>query len=112
MNNSICGAKCYECHLKEKCNGCASTNGCPFGKQCFIAKYISIGGMEEYSKFKSQIICEFNDLKIQGMPEIKDLYALNGEYVTLVKEDALVLLQEWIFFLYAHMRRMGLIRSF
>lgn len=83
MNNSICGAKCNECHMNEKCNGCASTNGCPFGKQCFIAKYISVGGMEEYLKFKSQIISEFNDLKISGMPDVKDLYALNGSFVNL-----------------------------
>lgn len=83
MNNSICGANCDECYMKEKCNGCASTNGCPYGKQCFIAKYISVGGMEEYLKFKTQIISEFNDLKISGMPEVKDLYALNGSFVNL-----------------------------
>ena len=83
MNNSICGVKCDECHMKEKCNGCADTNGCPYGKQCFIAKYISVGGMEEYLKFKTQIISEFNDLKIPGMPEVKDLYVLNGCFVNL-----------------------------
>lgn len=76
MSNSICGAKCNECQMNETCNGCIS-------KQCFIANYICIGGMEAYLKFKSQIIDEFNDLKIPGMPVVTDLYALNGDFVNL-----------------------------
>lgn len=76
MSNSICGAKCNECQTNEMCNGCIS-------KRCFIANYISIGGMEAYMKFKSQIIDEFNGLKIPGMPIVTDLYALNGDFVNL-----------------------------
>ena len=39
---AICGANCEECLLfkERKCKGCKETNGCPFGKKCWIAKYI------------------------------------------------------------------------
>ena len=81
---AICGAKCDECpRYKKNCAGCQETNGSPFGKKCFIAQYISSGGKEKFEEFKNQLIKEFNDLKIEGMPEIKDLYPLNGEYVNL-----------------------------
>lgn len=83
MSNSICGAKCGECRLKETCGGCAATNGCPFGKQCFIAKYISIGGIEKFNEFKKKLIGEFNALDIPGMPKLEALYALVGNFVNL-----------------------------
>ena len=42
----MCGALCDGCEfIKSKnCKGCKATNGCPFGKKCWIAKYIEIGG--------------------------------------------------------------------
>ena len=42
----LCGANCAECiSLKEnKCKGCKNSNSCPFGKKCWIANYIEIGG--------------------------------------------------------------------
>ena len=83
MNHSICGANCTECMMKNTCKGCTETKGCPFGKQCFIAEYINIGGKEKYQEFKQQLIAEFNDLHIPGMPEVKELYALNGSFVNL-----------------------------
>ena len=83
MNNSICGANCAECMMKDSCKGCAETKGCPFGKQCFIANYINVGGKEKYQEFKQQLFSEFNDLHIPGMPEVKELYALNGSFVNL-----------------------------
>ena len=47
----ICGAKCNECPLyNNKCKGCKQTNGCPFGKKCFIANYIEIGGIDSYKE--------------------------------------------------------------
>ena len=47
---SICGANCNDCELlkNKKCQGCKNTNGCPFGKKCFIAKYIEIGDKESF----------------------------------------------------------------
>lgn len=83
--SSICGADCDNCGFgkNNNCKGCSETKGCPFGKQCFIAKYILVGGMENYESFKKQLIEEFNSLKILGMPEIKELCALNGAYVNM-----------------------------
>ncbi len=83
MDKSICRADCEECFMKDKCNGCMETNGCPFGKQCFIAEYIKIGGEEMFEEFKNKIIEEFNELKIQGMPKVEDLNKLAGSFVNL-----------------------------
>lgn len=82
---AICGADCSKCgYGKNKgCKGCESSGGCPFGKQCFIAKYIKTGGMESFNAFKAQLMDEFNALNIEGMPEITELYPLNGSYVNL-----------------------------
>ncbi len=77
----ICGTNCKECSLyKKKCNGC---NGCPFGKKCFIADYIEIGGKENYELFKKQLISEINCLDIDGLDKINELYPLNGSLVNL-----------------------------
>ena len=82
---SICGAECSNCGYgkNNNCKGCMQTKGCPFGKQCFIAKYILTGGKENYDIFKNQLIDEINDLHIPGMPRINDLNALNGSFVNL-----------------------------
>ena len=85
MKRAICGADCENCGYGKKCGcvGCVQSKGCPFGKKCFIARYIEIGGMDSFEAFKKQLVEEFNDLNIMGMPEITDLYALNGAYVNL-----------------------------
>ena len=82
---SICDANCEDCELFKgnKCKGCKETNGCPFGKQCFIAKYILTGGKEKYELFKKQLVDEINSLNIIGMPKIDDLSPLNGSFVNL-----------------------------
>ena len=82
---SICGADCSNCGYgkNNKCKGCRITKGCPFGKQCFVAKYILTGGKENYENFKKQLIDEINELNIPGMPKIKDLNPLNGTFVNL-----------------------------
>ena len=82
---SICGANCNNCIYGKdnNCKGCLNTNGCPFGRQCFIAKYILTGGKDNYNKFKKQLIDEINDLKVLGMPKINDLNPLNGSFVNL-----------------------------
>ena len=51
---SICGANCEECVLfkNSKCKGCKETNGCPFGKQCWIHKYITSGGIDNLNQLK------------------------------------------------------------
>lgn len=85
MCKSICGADCDVCGYGKGngCKGCIDSNGCPFGKPCFIFKYIKMSGIDNYIVFKRQLIDEFNNLNITGMPEINDLYAMNGEFVNL-----------------------------
>ncbi len=82
---SLCGADCSNCGYGKNmdCKGCANTKGCPFGVQCFVAKYILIGGKESFEQLKKQIISEINDLDIPGMPKIEDLNPLNGAFVNL-----------------------------
>ena len=82
---SICGANCNNCGYgkNNNCKGCKETNGCPFGKQCFIAKYILTGGKDNFEKFKLQLIAEINSLSIPGMPQINELNPLNGLFVNL-----------------------------
>ena len=82
---SLCGADCESCGYgkNNNCKGCTVTGGCPFGKQCFVAKYILTGGKENYEMFKAQLIDEINDLKITGMPKIDELNPLNGSFVNL-----------------------------
>ena len=83
--DAICGANCEECELfkNTKCRGCKNTNGCPFGKKCWIAKYIEVGGEEKFNTLKNELIDEFNSLNIDGMPKIEELYPLHGEFVNL-----------------------------
>ena len=83
MSESICGANCSECMMQATCKGCVETKGCPFGKQCFIANYITLGGKAKYLEFKQKLIAEFNELAIPGMPKVNDLCALNGSFVNL-----------------------------
>lgn len=83
MKSSVCGANCAECPSKENCRGCTETNGCPFGKQCFVAKYILTGGTEAWQTFKKSLIDEINALKIPGMASVTELYPLVGRYVNL-----------------------------
>lgn len=83
MNESICGANCAECPSKEACPGCAKTNGCPFGKQCFVAKYILTGGIENWQAFKTGLIDEINGLNVDGMEMVTELYPLVGSFVNL-----------------------------
>ena len=82
---SICGANCKECDIykSKKCQGCSKTKGCPFGKKCWIASYIEIGGTSSFNELKKEIIEDFNNLTIDGMPKIEELYPLNGIFVNL-----------------------------
>ena len=85
MKKSICGADCNNCDYGKNsgCMGCTESKGCPFGKKCFIAQYINTGGIDSYNLFKEKLIEEFNSLNIPGMPEINELFPLNGVFVNL-----------------------------
>lgn len=82
---SLCGADCVNCGYGKGngCKGCEASKGCPFGKQCFIHSYIKTGGIKSFEQFKLTLIDEFNNLDLPGMPEITELYALNGAFVNL-----------------------------
>ncbi len=82
---AFCGANCEECELfkNNKCKGCINTEGCPFGKKCWIAKYIQVGGKNSFIQLKNQLIEEFNALNVEGMPKIEELYQLHGSFVNL-----------------------------
>ncbi len=82
---SICGANCDECEMlkSKKCEGCTKSKGCPFGKKCFIANYIELGGKEQYEVLKKNLTEEINSITIEGMPNIEELYPLNGAFVNL-----------------------------
>ena len=82
---AVCGANCEECELlkSSKCKGSKNTNGCPFGKKCWIAEYIEIGSKDSFTDLKKELINEFNSLDIDGMPKIEELYPLHGEFVNM-----------------------------
>ena len=46
-------------------------------------RYADLGGEEKFNEFKKQLIDEFNDLQIEGMPKVESLNALVGGYVNL-----------------------------
>ena len=81
---SFCGANCNECELfGKKCKGCKESKGCPFGKQCWIAKYIQVGGNDSFKGLKKVLINEFNALGVDGMAKIDELYPLHGSFINL-----------------------------
>lgn len=83
MSLSYCGAACESCQLKHTCNGCVRSRGCPFGEACFIAEFYNRGEKEQYLDLKKQLLADFNSLQIPGMPEVTELYALQGAYINL-----------------------------
>ena len=46
-------------------------------------KYKYLGGAEKFEEFKRQLINEFNELHIEGMPKVEKLNALVGGYINL-----------------------------
>ena len=82
---SLCGADCQNCEYGKNggCKGCKETNGCPFGKQCSIAKMILEEGREAFETLKQKLVEEVNRLGIENMPPIATLVPLNGSFVNL-----------------------------
>lgn len=46
-------------------------------------KYTDLGGDKKFDEFKDKLIDEFNALQIEGMPKVKSLNALVGNFVNL-----------------------------
>ena len=80
---SICGAQCHQCSQQNTCQGCRSTGGQPFGKPCFITRYLRLGGPEALDVFKALLMEEINQLAIPGMSKTTDLVPLNSWLVNL-----------------------------
>lgn len=49
----------------------------------FWQRYQELGGEEAFEAFKQQLATEFNDLHIEGMPEVTGLNVLTGSYINL-----------------------------
>ena len=47
------------------------TKGCPFGKQCFVAKYILTGGKENFEIFKTKLLFYFKPTAIKSQQNLK-----------------------------------------
>lgn len=93
MSKTICGLDCSKCSMKNDCKGCNETAGKPFGGSCVIALCCEKDGCENCGhafetacELKTQLIKEFNELGINDMPEITELYALVGGFVNLEYE--------------------------
>ena len=82
MNCSICGIDCSACPMNASCLGCAATDGCPFGCECTMARYIK-RGEGELEKLKAGLLSEFNSLGIDGLGPVTGLNALKGSFINL-----------------------------
>lgn len=84
---TICGVDCDKCNNKATCKGCIETNGSPFGGRCVLAACCGdLRGKEAKDRIcdlKRTLIDEINALRVKGMPEVQELYALNGFFVNL-----------------------------
>ena len=49
----------------------------------FWKRYAELGGEEALEAFKQQLVKEFNDLKIEGMPRVESLNVLSGSFINL-----------------------------
>lgn len=84
---TICGADCNKCDLKKTCKGCIETDGHPFGGDCVLANCCNNKASDNcqtlINEYKSDLIKEFNSLKISDMPEVTELFALNGSFINM-----------------------------
>lgn len=46
-------------------------------------QYLNVGGKEKFDEFKQKLIDEINGLNIEGMPKVKSLNALVGNFINL-----------------------------
>lgn len=82
MAESICGVDCTKCGLRDTCNGCAKTNGRPFGAECMVVRCLQ-DGEDALCKLKKDLLAAFHALHIPDMEEVTELHALKGSFVNL-----------------------------
>jgi len=49
----------------------------------FWKRYSNLGGEESFKEFKKQLAAEFNELHIEGLPQVRDLNVLAGGFINL-----------------------------
>ena len=49
----------------------------------FWKRYAELGGEEALEEFKNQLIAEFNELNIPGLPKVESLNVLSGSFINL-----------------------------
>lgn len=79
---SICGIDCTNCELSNTCNGCAATEGQPFGAECLVAQCCK-RGETALEALKKKLIAAFNALHISDMEEVTELNALKGTFANI-----------------------------
>lgn len=82
MMKSICGIDCTKCEWNNTCDGCAKTNGYPFGASCIVALCLK-DGESVLCEYKKNLIAAFNVLNIQDMEEVTELHALKGSLINI-----------------------------
>ena len=85
-----CGMPLEDCHISREVNGDFNEEYCQW---CYSdgeytlgiwKQFAENGGKERYEEFKTQLIRELNTLlHVEGLPEVKNLNALPGEFVNL-----------------------------
>ena len=81
--NTLCGANCKDCRLYNKNVKTVMKLTHALWKKCWIAKYIGIGGEENFKTIKEELLEEINSLGVSGMTKLKELYPLHGEFINL-----------------------------
>ncbi len=87
--SSICGVNCNECKMKDKCKGCVETNGHPWGGDCVLVEFCYDKNghtKEKIIAYKNELIKEINNLNLDFISKIEELYSLNGRFVNLEYE--------------------------
>lgn len=84
-----CGMSLEDNNISKETNGELNEDFC---KWCYTdgeytldywKRYAGIGGQEHFTAFKRQIMDEFNDLRIEGMPKVESLNVLVGNAINL-----------------------------
>ena len=85
-----CGMPLDDCNISREKNGLLNEEYC---KWCYSngeytldiwKRYAEIGGKEKLEQFKQQLIDEINALlHIEGLPKVKELNVLSGEFVNM-----------------------------
>ena len=83
---TYCGVDCLKCYKKENCKGCVDTLGHPFSGYCLAAEIIKEKGIDAYKEYKQKAIEEINNLKINDLPIVDNLFELCGELVNIEYE--------------------------